>query len=176
MKLPTSSTGRVLSEPRVCKCACVHVCVCVHVECGVWDECHIWWPFTERRSRSCLAAFWQIALQWKWEISVQVFKSPESQARQPSVAAARKSINDLMTEEVLQGDIDNGQSKISSSKRRKVCKVKKRTLGQRLLFMLPENRPSHFKTAYETWSLGLCAVLSKWLAPPTCQPKQLEQP
>lgn len=62
---------------------------------------------------------------------MQVFKSPESQARQPSVAAARKSINDLMTEEVLQGDIDNGQSRISSSKRRKVCKVKNRDLGRR---------------------------------------------
>lgn len=61
---------------------------------------------------------------------MQVFKSPESQARQPSVAAARKSINDLMTEEVLQGDIDNGQSRISSSKRRKVAKSRIETWAE----------------------------------------------
>lgn len=41
--------------------------------------------------------------------------SRKSQASQPSVAAQQeeenRSINDLMTEEVLQGDIDNGQGK-----------------------------------------------------------------
>lgn len=41
--------------------------------------------------------------------------SRKSQASQPSVAAQqeeeKRSINDLMTEEVLQGDIDNGQGK-----------------------------------------------------------------